>query len=202
MVDEDKKVDNEDNESELDLSFKGKAKASKINILGYETDVFGLGALLLGAIATAGTGYLLYDHINKNKAIEEQKKYESWIAQQQALHNQQMVQPPIIQTQPQAPVQNDMIDTNSVPTVNYDRFLDRGGPITQNTPRYQVDAQPLKLDPNAEAVIDMDKYSGIPPESTEPNIPPPSIIEKKRDPTTAEELMAAMNTNNYDYGSS
>ena len=165
--------------------------------MGYETDIFGLGSLLLAALATAGTGYLLYDHINKNKAADEQRKYEAWIAQQQALQNQQMVQ----NSQPVAKTENDMIDMNTVsasPAINYDRFLDRGVPLSSTTapPKYQVNAQPPKVDVNAEPVVDMNQYGVAEAAPNEMIVP---TQEKKRDATT-DELMAAMY--NYDYGSS
>ena len=130
MVDDNKKVEDKEDDngsSELDLSFKSNSKSNKINILGQSIDWATLISLGLGAIGTLGAGYLIYNEYNKNKAVDEQRKYQQWILQQQAaMMNQPQQQQSHI---PPPDTGNDMVDMNSVnPDIQYDRFLDRGLP--------------------------------------------------------------------------
>lgn len=203
MVDETtKKVeDTDDDSSELDFSIK--TKSNKINILGQSLDWATLLALGLGVAGTIGAGYLIYNEHNKNKALDDQRKYEQWILQQQAT---MMNQPP--QAQPPSHIPppatgNDMVDMNSISAgnnVNYDKFLERGLPsggsrLVQSDrpippPQGQVNT-PMEDEP----IVDMDSYNG---EMSSVPVQQPRPVKKEVDPTT-EELMNAMNQ--YEYGS-
>lgn len=205
MVDDNKKVEDKEDDngsSELDLSFKSNSKSNKINILGQSIDWATLISLGLGAIGTLGAGYLIYNEYNKNKAVDEQRKYQQWILQQQAaMMNQPQQQQSHI---PPPDTGNDMVDMNSVnPDIQYDRFLDRGLPsggsrlVQSDNSRPIPVAQPNIVEPQQEAVVDMDQYSNQ-PTTTMATVPTPRPVQRKSDDPTTEELMAQMYNNNND----
>ena len=203
MVDDNKKVEDKEDDngsSELDLSFKSNSKSNKINILGQSIDWATLISLGLGAIGTLGAGYLIYNEYNKNKAVDEQRKYQQWILQQQAaMMNQPQQQQSHI---PPPDTGNDMVDMNSVnPDIQYDRFLDRGLPsggsrlVQSDNSRPIPVAQPNIVEPQQEAVVDMDQYSN----NNQPTVPTPRPVQRKSEDPTTEELMAQMYNNNDAY---